>query len=225
MARMTQINIDASRLQGVDLSKVPNQKIAVQKAERTQLNTLSATTAKASISAAANVSSAGQWAAIPQDFGSGSLTVSVVVPRSTPGSVAASKPVPLPPMTMGVTIGLTVVIPVGLTMGGGVYVQLSPGEFGVLGSLGFAGSTSIGVSGAVDVLIVDGPISLLDGLGILIVVAVGVGKTAFTGMGILVSLPSWKIIGFVFEFGAGDSIGPPVTLNVSLTYGGHIQLL
>ena len=30
-ARMTQINIDASRLEGVDLSKVPNQKIAFKK--------------------------------------------------------------------------------------------------------------------------------------------------------------------------------------------------
>jgi len=28
---MTQINIDASRLEGVDLSKVPNQKIAFKK--------------------------------------------------------------------------------------------------------------------------------------------------------------------------------------------------
>jgi hypothetical protein len=52
VARMTQINIDASRLQGVDLSKVLNQKIAVQKAERTQLSTLSA---KASLSAASRV--------------------------------------------------------------------------------------------------------------------------------------------------------------------------
>jgi len=225
MARMTQINIDASRLQGVDLSKVPNQKIAFKKTERTQLNTLSASAAKASISAAANVSTVGHWAAIPQDFGNGSLTASMVIPRSTPGSVAASKPVPLPPLTMAVTIGLPELAPLGPTSTGGVYLQLSPGEFGLLGSTGITTSTSVGISVPVDLLMVDGKIALLDGWGWMIVVDVGLSKTAFAGMGILVSLPSFKIIGFVFEFGAGDSFGPPVTLNASVTYGGHIQLL
>src|SRR6266852_325589 len=114
MARMTQINIDASRLDGVDLSKVPNQKIAFKKTERTQLNTLSANATKASISAAANVSTVGQWAAIPQDFGSGSLTASIIAPRSAPGSVAASKPVPRPAATLAVTLGLPQFAPLGV---------------------------------------------------------------------------------------------------------------
>jgi hypothetical protein len=232
MARMTQINIDASRLQGVDLSKVPNQKIAFKKTDRTQLNTLSANVAKASISTAANVSTVGQWASIPQDFGSGSLTASMVIPRSTPGSVAASKPVPLPPMTMGVTIGLTgllltpiAVLSVGGTIGGGVYLQLSPGEFGVLGAVGFAGALfTAGISVPVNILLVDGPISLLDGYGLMIVVDINV-QAVYVGMGILVSLPSWKIIGFVVEFAGGAELGPPVTVSASLTYGGHIKLL
>jgi hypothetical protein len=60
MARRTQINVDGSRLEGVDLSKVPNQKIAFKKTERTRLNALSANATKASISAAANVSTVGQ---------------------------------------------------------------------------------------------------------------------------------------------------------------------
>src|SRR5260221_13313235 len=99
MARLSQLNIDASRLEGVDLSKVPNQKIAFKKTDRTQLNILSANVAKASISTAANVSTVGQWASIPQDFGSAWLTASRVIPASTPGPGAASKQVPQQTMT------------------------------------------------------------------------------------------------------------------------------
>jgi len=225
MARMTQINIDASRLQGVDLSQVPNPKFPLKKADNTQLNPLSAQAAKASVSAAASVSTVGEWAAIPQDFGRGSLKATMVLPRSTAGAIMAPTPVPLPPLTMGITIGFSPVVVLGLTASGGLYLQLSPNEFGLLGSMGFEFATSLGLSVPVDVLIVDGPISLLDGLGIMITVDVGFSKTVFAGMGLLVTLPSWKIIGFVFEFGAGDTIGPPVTLNVSLTYGGHIAVL
>ncbi|MBV9107445.1 MAG: hypothetical protein JO313_15625 [Verrucomicrobia bacterium] len=64
---MKQITIDGSRLQGVDLSRVPNQKISLPKAAPTKLNAIETTFTKASISAAATVSNAGEWAAIPQD--------------------------------------------------------------------------------------------------------------------------------------------------------------
>jgi hypothetical protein len=225
MARMKQINIDGSRLQGVDLSKVPNQKIKMPKAAPTKLNAVESTLIKASISAAATVSNAGEWAAIPQDFGSGSLTATMVVPTSTPTPGPPTRgPLTLRPSTVGVTLGLTAVIPVGVNMDGGAYWEAIPNNFGLLGTLAFAGSTSLGITGAIDLLFVDGPISLLDGLGWTIIVDVGLSKTLFYGMGILV-LTSWKVVGYVVEFGGGPSIGPPITLNVQLGYTGHIQLL
>jgi hypothetical protein len=221
---MTQFTFDASRLRGVDLSRVPNQKIPFKRTNRTPLNPLSASVTKASISAAANVSTVGEWTSIPQDFGGGSLKASMVMPSSTSGSVATSTP-SRPPSTIGVTVDLTAVVVLGLTGNAGPYLQGDPLEFGVLGALGFAGSTSLGLSAAVDMFVLSGPISVLDGLGMTIVVDVGVSKTMFAGLGLLVALPSWDIVGVVSEFGLGDSIGPPVTLNISLTYGGHIKLL
>ena len=219
---MKQINIDGSRLQGVNLSQVPNQKIKMPKATPTQLNAVESAATQAAISAAATVSNAGRWAAIPQDFGSGSLTATMVVPTSGPLSRG---PLSLRPSTVGVTVGLTSVVVVGVNMDGGGYWEIIPNNFGLLGSLAFAGSNSLGLSGAIDVLLVDGPISLLDALGITIIVDVGVSKTLFYGMGILVALPSWKVVGYVVEFGGGWSIGPPITLNVQLGYTGHIQVL
>lgn len=231
MTRMKQINIDASRLQGVDLSQVPNQKIKMPKAAPAQLNVVESAFTRASISTAAAVSNLGKWAAIPQDFGSGSLAATMVMPTSTPtsgpstGGSPTGGPLAIRPTTMAVTLGLTAVVVVGVNIDGGAYWEAIPNNFGLLGCLSFAGSTSLGVSGAVDVLMVDGPISLLDGLGITIIVDIGVSKTLFIGMGILVVLPSWKIVGYVMEFGGGSSIGPPITLNVQLGYGGHIQVL
>jgi hypothetical protein len=226
MTRMKQINIDGSRLQGVDLSQVPNQKIKMPKAASTQLNVVESAFTRASISTAAAVSNAGKWATIPQDFGSGSLAATMVVPTSTPTpGPSTGGPLAIRPKTMAVTFGLTAVVVVGVNMDGGAYWEAIPNNFGLLGCLSFAGSTSLGVSGAVDVLMVDGPISLLDGLGITIIVDIGVSKTLFIGMGILVVLPSWKVVGYVMEFGGGSSIGPPITLNVQLGYGGHIQVL
>ncbi|MBV8277945.1 MAG: hypothetical protein JO170_22150 [Verrucomicrobia bacterium] len=223
---MKQINVDGSRLQGVDLSQVPNQKIKMPKAAPRQLNVVESAFTRASISAAATVSNAGKWAAIPQDFGSGSLTATMVVPSSTPTpGRSTGGPLAIRPTTVAVTLGITVVVPIGVNMDGGAYWESIPNNFGLLGALAFAGSTSLGASGAIDVMMVDGPISLLDGLGITIIVDVGVSKTLFIGMGILVVLPSWKIVGYVMEFGGGSSIGPPITLNVQLGYGGHIQLL
>lgn len=214
-----------SRLQGVDLSRVPNQKIKMPKAAPSRLNALESAFTKASISAAAAVSNAGKWAAIPQEFGSGSLTATMVLPPSAP----TLGPLRISPTTVAVTLGLTSLVVVGVNMSGGAYLEISPTHFGLLGSLGFAGSTSLGVSGAVDVLVVAGPVSLLDGLGLVIIVDISVPtlKTVFGGAGIIVTLPSWKIIGFIFEFGAGLSIAPPwgITFNVQLSYGGHIQLL
>jgi hypothetical protein len=223
---MKQINVDGSRLQGVDLSQVPNQKIKMPKAAPRQLNIVESAFTRASISAAATVSNAGKWAAIPQDFGSGSLTATMVVPSSTPSpGRPTGGPLAIRPTTVAVTLGITVVVPIGVNMDGGAYWESIPNNFGLLGALAFAGSTSLGASGAIDVMMVDGPISLLDGLGITIIVDVGVSKTLFIGMGILVVLPSWKIVGYVMEFGGGSSIGPPITLNVQLGYGGHIHLL
>ena len=223
--RLTQIHIDGSRLQGVDLSKVPNRKITLKKADRSKLNPFAASIAKASISTAANVSAAGQWAVIPQDFASGSLKASMVVPRPTFESAKAAPSSAKSPESLGVTIGLTTVVGLGLTMGGGIYAQSPPNEFGLIGALGFAGSISMGISVPVDILMVNGPIALLDGLGVMIVVDVGLGKTLFAGLGILCAFPSFLVIGYVVEFGAGESVGPPVTVSASLTYGGHIKLL
>ena len=221
MPRMKQITVDGSRLQGVDLSQVPNQKIKMPTAAATKLNLVDSAFTKTAISVAADVSNAGKWAAIPQDFGSGSLTASMVVPTATP----TAGPLTLRPSTVAVTLGVTAVIVVGVNMSGGAYWEAKPNNFGLLGSLGFAGSTSLGVSGAIDVLMVDGAISLLDGLGYVIIVDVGLSKTFFTGFGILV-LPTSKVVGYVMEvIGAGDSIGPPITLNVQLSYGGHVQLV
>jgi hypothetical protein len=55
-------------------------------------------------------------------------------------------------------------------------------------NMAFAALSSLGVSGMVDVLVVNGPISLLDGLGWTIVV--DVGTSLFAGEGILAT-PSW----------------------------------
>jgi hypothetical protein len=219
---MTQINFDASRLQGVDLSQVPNQKTVLQKTTRTPQNAISAGITQASISASATVSTVGQWAAIPQDFGSGSLKASMVLPTSTSGSVAAAAS---KGTSVGITIGLTAVAVFGAIVDGGIYAQESPREFGLLGSMGPAFSTSAGIGLPIDFFMVNGPISLLDGWGLMIAVDVGVSKTLFVGLGMLVSLPSWDIIGFVGEIGGGASIGPPVCLNVSVTFGGHVRLL
>ena len=223
MARMKQVFIDGSALQGVDLSKVPNQKIALPKAAPTTLNALDSAIAKASISTAAAVSNAGAWAAIPQDFSDGSLSATIVVPTPT---VSPTTPGPLSRRvdTLGITIGLTALVVIGVNMSGGLYWESRSNDFGLIGSLGFAGSTSLGVSGAIDVLFVDGPIAVLDGVGIVIIVDVGVAKSLFTGFGILCTFPGFKVLGYVCEFGGGDSIGPPITLNVQLSFGGHVKM-
>jgi hypothetical protein len=229
MTRMKQINIDASRLQGVDLSRVPNQKIKMPKGAPTRLSGFDSSLTKASISAAAAVNNGGKWAAIPQDFGNGFLSASMVVPTSTTAVVPTPTTAPgsstRRPNTMAVTLGLTAVTLIGVNMSGGAYSQSRPSDFGLLGGIGLAGSTSLGVSGAIDLFMVDGGIDLLDGLGVVITVDVGVTKVAFSGLGIVCVLPSWNIVGFVVEFGAGWAVGPPVTLNIQLGYGGHVHLV
>jgi hypothetical protein len=225
MARMTQINIDASGLQGVDLLRVPNQKIKIPKPATTQLNAFESNIIKAAISAAAGVSDLGSWAVLPQDYGGGSLGATMVLPTtSPPGAFRIS------PTTIAVTFGITSVTFVGVNMDGGPYFQVAPFHFGFVGALNFVGSNSLGISGAIDLLVVAGPISLLDGPGFCIIADVGVaGKVLFGGAGILMN-GSGKIIGFVFEIGGGASISvspTPITLTVSFQFGltGHIQVV
>jgi hypothetical protein len=228
MTRLKQINVDGSALQGIDLSQVSNQKIAMPKASRTRLSGLDKTITQASISAAASASNLGKWAVIPQDFGGGSLSATMIVPTPTPAPAPTPTPTPGPltirPDSVAVSIGVTALVVVGVNMAGGAYWESITSDFGLLGSLGFAGSTSLGVSGAIDVLMWHGSVTALDGPGACIIVDVGVSKTLFLGFGILVALPSWTVIGYIMEFGGGSSIGPPITINAQLSYGGHIKL-
>ncbi len=217
MAKLAQMSVDLSALGGVDLSRSPNTRLAAPRFAPHKLDLLSGKALQLSISAASHVSSTGEWASIPQDFDSGALTIAYKRPGATYSA---------PPMSLGVSLGGTLSAIVGPTANVGLYLQMGSWEFGLIGGAGISLSTSLGLSGAVELALVDGPISLLDGVGYTLVVDVGmtVGPRAFAGMGIILNT-SFKCIGCLFEFGGGLDVAPPVALTATVTNSGHVRLL
>lgn len=217
MAKLEQVNVDLSALGGVDLSKSPNRRLGAPKFSRQKLDLLSGRALQLSISAASHVSSTGEWASIPQDFDSGALTVSYKRPGATYS---------VPPQSLGVSLGGTLSTIIGPTVNVGLYLQMGAWEFGLIGGAGISLSTSVGLVGAIELVLVDGPISLLDGVGYTLAVEFGAsaGTRAFAGFGLILNT-SFKCIGCLFEFGAGLDVAPPVSLTATVTNSGHVKVL
>jgi hypothetical protein len=107
----------------------------------------------------------------------------------------------------------------------GLYLQVSLAEFGLIGSAAISLSSSAGVVGAIQLLVVDGPITDLDERGYTIVVDIGTpGVRVFGGMGLILD-SSFKVIGFILEFGGGLDVAPPVSITGTVGHSGHVKLL
>jgi hypothetical protein len=237
MTSLKQIAIDLSQLSGVDLSQIPNRRFSNGLLGRVRLSGSGEDKVKAAISAASLVSTIGEWAEIPQAYEKNLITASIKLPvkaRPSPGPIVTSSSVTAPPppsvpavkpSTIGVTIGGTISAIVGPNVAVGIYVQLNPAEFGLLGSAAISVSTSAGVTGAIQLLLVDGPITALDGTGFTVVVDIGTpGVRVFAGLGVILD-SSFSVIGCIIEFGGGLDIAPPVSVTATVGSSGHVKLL